>query len=43
MEITINYYVRAMREDIKAIETLKKTADRLAKEDQPQHREEQER
>ena len=35
--------MRAMREDIKAIETLKKTADRLAKEGQPQHREEQER
>ena len=35
--------MRAMREDIKAIETLKKTADRLAKEGQPQRREEQER
>ncbi|NBI69118.1 conjugal transfer protein TraA [Pseudoflavonifractor sp. 60] len=35
--------MRAMREDIKAIETLKKTADRLAREGQTQHREEQER
>ncbi|WP_300414841.1 MobQ family relaxase [uncultured Oscillibacter sp.] len=35
--------MRSMREDIKAVETLKKTADRLAKEGQPQRREEQER
>ena len=35
--------MRAMREDIKAVETLKKTADRLAKEGQTQRREEQER
>ncbi|MCI9113568.1 MAG: hypothetical protein HFF96_04805 [Oscillibacter sp.] len=35
--------MRAMREDIKAVETLKKTADRLAREGQTQHREEQER
>ena len=35
--------MRAMREDIKAVETLKKTAERLAKEGQTQRREEQER
>ena len=35
--------MRAMREDIKAVETLKKTADRLAREGQTRHREEQER
>ena len=35
--------MRAMREDIKAVETLKKTAERLAREGQPQRREEQER
>ena len=35
--------MRAMREDIKAVETLKKTAERLAREDQTQHRGEQER
>ena len=35
--------MRSMQEDIKAVETLKKTADRLAKEGQTQHREEQER
>ncbi len=35
--------MRSMREDIKAVETLKKTADRLAREGQPQRREEQER
>ena len=35
--------MRAMREDIKAVETLKKTAERLAREGQTQHREEQER
>ena len=35
--------MRAMREDIKAVETLKKTAERLAKEGQPQRRKEQER
>ena len=35
--------MRAMREDIKAVETLKKTADRLAREGQTQRREEQER
>lgn len=34
--------MRSMREDIKAVETLKKTADRLAKEGQTQRREEQE-
>ena len=35
--------MRAMREDIKAVETLKKTAERLAREGQTQRREEQER
>ncbi len=35
--------MRDMREDIKAVETLKKTAERLAREGQPQRREEQER
>jgi ATP-dependent exoDNAse (exonuclease V) alpha subunit len=35
--------MRTMREDIKAVETLKKTADRLAREGQTQRREEQER
>ena len=35
--------MRSMQEDIKAVETLKKTAYRLAKEGQTQHREEQER
>ena len=35
--------MRSMREDIKAVETLKKTADRLAREGQTRHREEQER
>ena len=35
--------MRSMREDIKAVEILKKTANRLAKEGQTQHREEQER
>ena len=35
--------MRDMREDIKAVETLKKTAERLASEGQPQRREEQER
>ena len=35
--------MRNMREDIKAVETLKKTAERLAREGQPQRREEQER
>ena len=35
--------MRDMREDIKAVETLKKTAERLAKEGQTQRREEQER
>ena len=35
--------MRSMQEDIKAVETLKKTADRLAREGQTQHREEQER
>ena len=35
--------MRAMREDIKVVETLKKTADRLAKEGQTQRRKEQER
>jgi hypothetical protein len=35
--------MRSMREDIKAVETLKKTADRLAREGQTQRREEQER
>ena len=35
--------MRSMREDIKAVETLKKTADRLTKESQTQRREEQER
>ncbi len=35
--------MRDMREDIKAVETLKKTADRLAREGQTQRREEQER
>ena len=35
--------MRSMREDIKAVETLKKTADQLARESQPQRREEQER
>ena len=35
--------MRDMREDIKAVETLKKTAERLAREGQTQHREEQER
>jgi len=35
--------MRSMREDIKAVETLKKTADRLAREGRTQHREEQER
>ncbi|USF25443.1 hypothetical protein N510_000355 [Firmicutes bacterium ASF500] len=35
--------MRAMREDIKAVETLKKTAERLARESQTQHWEEQER
>ena len=35
--------MRSMREDIKAVETLKKTAERLARESQTQHREEQER
>nr|WP_325238009.1 MobQ family relaxase [uncultured Oscillibacter sp.] len=35
--------MRSMQEDIKAVETLKKTADRLAREGQTQRREEQER
>ena len=35
--------MRNMREDIKAVETLKKTAERLAREGQTQRREEQER
>ena len=35
--------MRSMREDIKAVETLKKTADQLARESQTQRREEQER
>ena len=35
--------MRAMREDIKAVETLKKTAERLAREGQTHKREEQER
>ena len=35
--------MRDMREDIKAVETLKKTTERLASEGQPQRREEQER
>jgi len=35
--------MRSMREGIKAVETLKKTADRLAREGQTQRREEQER
>ena len=35
--------MRDMREDIKAVETLKKTAERLAREGQTQRREEQER
>lgn len=35
--------MRAMREDIKAVETLKKSAERLAREGQTQRREEQER
>ena len=35
--------MRDMRENIKAVETLKKTAERLAREGQTQHREEQER
>ena len=35
--------MRAMREDIKAVENLKKTAERLAREGQTQRREEQER
>ena len=35
--------MRAMREDIKAVEILKKTAERFAREGQTQHREEQER
>ncbi len=35
--------MRAMREDIKVVETLKKTAERLAREGQTQRREEQER
>ena len=35
--------MRAMREDIKAVETLKKTAERLAREGQTQRREEQAR
>ena len=35
--------MRSMREDIKAVETLKKTADRLAREGQTQRREEQAR
>ena len=35
--------MRSMREDIKTVETLKKTADRLAREDQTRHREGQER
>ena len=35
--------MQAMREDIKAVETLKKTAERLAREGQTQRREEQER
>ena len=35
--------MRAMREDIKAVEPLKKTAERLAREGQTQRREEQER
>ncbi len=35
--------MRAMREDIKAVETLKKTAERFAREGQTQRREEQER
>ncbi|MCI8811485.1 MAG: hypothetical protein HFF84_15610 [Oscillibacter sp.] len=35
--------MRSMREDIKAVETLEKTADQLAREGQTQHREEQER
>ena len=35
--------MRAMREDIKAVETLKKTAEHLAREGQTHHREEQER
>ena len=35
--------MRAMREDIKAVETLRKTAERLAREEQTQRREGQER
>jgi chromosome segregation ATPase len=35
--------MRAMREDIKVVETLKKTTERLAREGQTQRREEQER
>ena len=35
--------MRAMREDIKAVETLKKTADRLAREGQTQRRDEHDR
>ena len=35
--------MRAMREDIKAVETLRKTAERLAKEEQDQQRKRQER
>ena len=35
--------IRDMREDIKTVETLKKTAERLAREGQTQHREGQER
>ena len=37
------YQLRDMREDIKAVETLKKTAERLAREGQTRRREEQER
>ena len=35
--------MRAMREDIKAVETLRKTAERLSREEQAQRREGQER